>query len=147
MTSLGKSKHTGGSYNYGYYRHQTAGAKPTGNSWYDDPHGHDSIYDDDDYWGYAIGKASDSEKKTDFLGAELKGKAHYYIAYKTTSSLQLHYAYYNGYHYEDYEDDIESFKQYVEDYVLVDYGIVLDDGTLYSDSKAMEPVVDSCALF
>lgn len=145
MESLGKSKHMGTSYDYGYYRHQTSGAKPSGNVWYDDPTSGMGMYDDD-YWDYAITKEH-ADRKTDFLGTPVKGKPHYYIAYKTVTSQQMLYAYYNGYNYEDYEDDLSAFEQYVDDYTLVDYGIVLEDGTLYSDSKTTDPAADSCALF
>jgi glucosamine--fructose-6-phosphate aminotransferase (isomerizing) len=154
MNSLGKSKHMGGGYNYGYYRHQTAGAKATGNVWYDDPYSGAMVYGDeyeDDYWTYAVDKAN-TAKKTDFLGAELKGKPHYYIAYRkvgimSTDPKHVQYAYYNGYKYEDYEDDLSYFERETKDYDLIDFGIVLDDGTLYSDARNVEPVVDSCALF
>jgi hypothetical protein len=153
MSTLGKSKHFGGGYNYGYYRHQTSGAKATGNSWYDEPTSGFGMEDefDDDYWGYAVGRAS-SDKKTDFLGSALKGKPHYYIGYRKTSIMStdpkhIQYAYYSGYKYEDYEDDLAMFETDDKDYTLVDFGIVLDDGTLYSDARNVEPVVDSCALF
>jgi hypothetical protein len=154
MSTLGKSKHIGGGYNYGYYRHQTSGAKATGNSWYDSPTSGFGGYDDefdDDYWNYAVGKSS-GDKKTDFLGAEVKGEPHYYIAYRvkgtmSTNPKHLQYAYYNGYKYEDYEDDLNAFNSYLDDYDLVDYGIVLADGTLYSDAKVTERIEDSCELF
>lgn len=156
MSTLNKSKHVGGSWDYGYYRHQTAGAKPYTYGYgdpYDDPYSGLSVYDEDSYWDYAIDNAKKyNDKKYDFLGAPVHGDPHYYIAYRRASVMStdpkhLQYAYYSGSKYEDYEDDLAAFPDYEEDYVLVDYGIVLADGTLYSDSKALEPVEDSCALF
>lgn len=166
MSKLNRSTAIGAGYDYGYYRHQTAGAKgsspyapkATGNRWYDSydygysAYGDGKDFYDDDYWNYAIEKASNEPKKFDFLGAEVTGKPAYYIAYRqagimTTDMTQAQYAYYSQHKYEDYEDDLEMFDEWADDYILMDYGIVLETGELFSDMKSPKEQSTSCELF
>lgn len=146
QASMERSLHVGSAYDYGYYRHQTSGAKGSKKSmvWADDywdmPYGADY----DDSYQYLLDKAErDDErnnKKYDFLGTPCNSDPAYWISYmpayfETGSSPQ--YAYYPYHRVEDYEDDLEVIQDKHSDYILVDYGIVLANGTLFSDkSKA-----------
>ena len=167
MSKLNRSTAISSGYDYGYYRHQTAGAKggyapkKTGNVWYDSyDYGYSAYGDgiesfDDDYWDYAVTKASKEvePKRFDFLGTPLSGKPAYYIAYRqrgimSTDPTNYQYAYYSQHNYEDYEDDVSLLEEEFSDYILCDYGIVLNTGELFSDmnSKKNEDA-SSCELF
>jgi hypothetical protein len=152
MTTLGRSTAVSSSYDYGYYRHQTSGAKGS-NPYASDanPFGYGAY--DDDYWdmkdwndSYQTGLtcSTSSKDKYDFLGTALKGEPAYYIAYRnkfTESATQ--YAYYSDLKYEDYEDDLSMFDQWANDYILMDYGTIDANGLLMSDKPVDEVVVDS----
>lgn len=141
MSKLGQSKHAGSGYNYGYYRNQTSGAKASGKQvWYD------ADYDDDEYWDYAISKANGA-KRTDFYGATLHADPAYYIAFnaKMNKAAKPMFAYYSASQSENYEDDLELFHEY-GDYELVDFGIILSDGTSLSD-MTNDIVENDSALF
>jgi hypothetical protein len=151
MESLTRPLHTN-DWDYGYYRHQTAGAKgskPKGNPYavaaspYDEWFDYNgSPYDPDDYWGYAISQAGGNPNQesefVDFYGSPCTGTPEYYIKYvptfvETPNDVSEITAWYPRYKYEDYEDDVNTIVRQPHDYKLLDYGVVLSDGTMVSD--------------
>lgn len=141
-----RSKHIGSSYNYGYYRHQTAGAKKSA-VWADDYW--DMPYEDSAY-NYVLDKAERDDERVqaryDFLGAPCNSDPAYWIsylpAYFEADDNTPQYAYYPAHKFEDYDDDLSVIEDSQSDYTLLDYGIVLTDGTLFSDKSKAKTVAN-----
>lgn len=153
---LPKPTHSYKSYNYGYYRHQTSGAK--GVAWdMDGP----LNWDDDEAWDdYNRAIAKDSSRYDDpwdddepdepvAWNDQPDASDAWFIKYRSHVNVHPAYMYYHADEVEDYKGDLWMLTEATTDeYQLLDYGAVTISGELVSAiSSQTEPSEPDLELF
>jgi predicted glutamine amidotransferase len=157
--SLGASTAVSSYYDYGHYRHLTAGGKPKASSaysaygseydpyWSDKydgtpkPYGSYEDWDDDDYealsWNASFNVEPPKVERS-------RSASEYYIQYQMSIHSEPHYIWYAEQEYGDWEQDIYLFQNDNHNYRLFDYGSVAANGLLQSEMPGNPNI--SCSL-
>lgn len=157
--SLGASTAVSSYYDYGHYRHLTAGGKPKASTsysawgsehdpyWSDKydgtpkPYGSYEDWDDDDYEALAW---NESFKVEPLKVEKSRAASEYYIQYQMSIHSEPHYIWYGEQEYDDWEQDIFLFQNDNHNYRLFDYGSVAANGLLQSEMPGNPNI--SCSL-
>jgi hypothetical protein len=157
--SLGASIAESSYYDYGHYRHLTAGGKSQpsqtysayGSEWdpywsdkYDGtpkPYGSYEDWDDDDYETLSW---NESFKAEPVKVEKSRAANEYYIQYQMSIHSEPHYIWYGEQEYDDWEQDIFLFQNDNHNFRLFDYGSVAANGLLQSEMPGNPNI--SCSL-
>jgi hypothetical protein len=154
VEQLTRPTHTSYSYNYGYYRHQTAGAK--GTSWdMDGPYN----WGDEDAWD-EYNRAVMKDDRYDELDPDDPDEPFawndqpaasdaWFIKYRSHCNVHPAYMYYHADEVSDYKGDLWMLTEATTDeYQLLDYGAVTISGELVSaNSSYTKPDEPDLELF
>ncbi len=154
-TTLEPSRAESSYYDYGHYRHLTAGGKSPAKSssygvesdpfWVDKydgvprPYGSYEDWDDDDYETLSWNESFTSDTKPVY-GSE----SEYYIQYQNAMTKEPSYIWYHSFEYDDWQQDIFLIGNDSKNYKLYDYGSVSPSGVLQSEMVGNPNI--SCSL-